>query len=57
VYRIVTHEGGTIEVESETGKGTRVVVHLPRVEPEYRPASLTAVEDKISPVSNQKIRE
>ena len=23
VHRIVTHEGGTIEVESETGKGTR----------------------------------
>jgi hypothetical protein len=32
VHRIVTHEGGRIEVESEAGRGTRVVVHLPRVE-------------------------
>jgi hypothetical protein len=31
VHRIVTHEGGRIEVESEAGRGTRVVVHLPRV--------------------------
>lgn len=30
VHRIVTHEGGNIEVESEAGKGTRVVVYLPR---------------------------
>jgi two-component system, cell cycle sensor histidine kinase and response regulator CckA len=30
VHRIVTHEGGNIVVESESGKGTRVVVHLPR---------------------------
>jgi len=31
VHRIVTNEGGTIVVRSESGKGTRVVVHLPRV--------------------------
>ena len=34
VHRIVTHEGGTIEVESEKEKGTRVLVHLPRVGPD-----------------------
>jgi two-component system, cell cycle sensor histidine kinase and response regulator CckA len=31
VHRIVTHEGGNIRLESEPGKGTRVVVNLPRV--------------------------
>jgi signal transduction histidine kinase len=37
VHRIVTHEGGRIEVESEAGRGTRVVVHLPRVEAKSLP--------------------
>jgi signal transduction histidine kinase len=32
VHRIVTEEHGTIEIESETGHGTRVVVNLPRVD-------------------------
>src|SRR5271165_251289 len=34
VHRIVTHEGGTIEVESKKEEGTRVRVHLPRVGPD-----------------------
>jgi two-component system, cell cycle sensor histidine kinase and response regulator CckA len=56
VHRIVTHEGGTIEVESETERGTRVVVHLPRVGAESKPSNVPEVANKISPVPNQKIR-
>jgi two-component system cell cycle sensor histidine kinase/response regulator CckA len=56
VHRIVTHEGGAIEVDSEAGKGTQVVVHLPRVEFEYQPSNGTGVAKKISPDPNQKIR-
>jgi len=54
VHRIVTHECGTIEVESEKGKGTRVVVHLPRVDLESRPLNVPHVSDKINPVPDQK---
>jgi two-component system cell cycle sensor histidine kinase/response regulator CckA len=54
VHRIVTHECGSIEVESEKGKGTRVVVHLPRVDLESRPLNVPRVSDKINPVPDQK---
>jgi two-component system cell cycle sensor histidine kinase/response regulator CckA len=56
VYRIVAHQSGTIEVESEVGRGTRVVVHLPRVGAEFHSRNIPEVADQISPVPSQKIR-
>ena len=54
VYRIVTHEGGTIEVESERGRGTRVVVHLPRVEVPFQPPGVSRAGSDIGPESERE---
>jgi signal transduction histidine kinase len=57
VYRIVTHQGGTIDVESESGRGTRVAVHLPRAEAPFQPSGVPPAGDEIAPVPDHKIRE
>jgi signal transduction histidine kinase len=56
VYRIVTHDGGRIEVESEIGRGTRVVVYLPRVQVESKPVNVPEVANQLSSVAAPKIR-
>jgi two-component system, cell cycle sensor histidine kinase and response regulator CckA len=48
VHRIVTHEGSSIEVESDAGRGPRVVVHLPRVEARSLLPNASGVGDKIA---------
>src|ERR1700686_1815665 len=50
VYRIVTHDGGRIEVESEIGRGTRVVVYLPRVQVESKPLNVPEVANQLTSV-------
>ena len=45
VYSIVEHYGGTIEVESDPGKGTRVTIHFPRC------AEKTEVQQHPVPIS------
>jgi two-component system cell cycle sensor histidine kinase/response regulator CckA len=56
VHRIVKHECGTIEVESEKGKGTRVVVHFPRVSLEANRSNIPLMSHANHPAPNQKIR-
>jgi two-component system cell cycle sensor histidine kinase/response regulator CckA len=56
VFRIVTHDGGRIEVESEIGRGTRVVVYLPRVQVETKPVNVPEVANQLSSVATPKIR-
>jgi two-component system, cell cycle sensor histidine kinase and response regulator CckA len=56
VHRIVKHECGTIEVESEKGKGTRVVVHLPRVGLEANRSNIPLMSPTNHPAPNQEIR-
>jgi PAS domain S-box-containing protein len=50
VQRIVTESGGTIEVESEPGRGTSIAVFFPAIEC----ASLGAEGDGASPVSTDR---
>jgi len=50
VQRIVTESGGTIEVESEPGRGTSIAVFFPAIES----ASSDAERDGASPVSTDR---
>jgi len=54
VYRIVTHEAGAIEVETETGRGTQVLVHLPRVGPETVPTQRSRNHSQDQPGSESQ---
>jgi two-component system, cell cycle sensor histidine kinase and response regulator CckA len=45
VHSIVEHYGGTIQVESDSGKGTRIIIHFPRC------AEKTEVQPQPVPIS------
>jgi len=53
VHHIVTHEGGNIAVQSEPGKGTLVVVHLPQAGSPLKPAARSNSASKGSPSLRQ----
>lgn len=55
VYRIVTHEGGTIEIESEAGRGTRIIVYLPLAAAGSKSSKAPEALEN-SPVPNDKLR-
>ena len=55
-HSIATHEGGTIEVQSEPGRGTQITVRLPRVEAPFQARRVPALSEP-SPVPNQTISE
>ena len=55
-HSIVTREGGTIEVDSQPGRGTRVIVHLRRVEAPFQ-AGRCLPSNEARPASSQKISE
>jgi len=55
-HSIVTHEGGTIDVQSEPARGTRITVRLPRVEAPFQARRVPALS-QTSPTPNQTISE
>ena len=50
VQRIVSESGGLIEVESEPGRGTRIEVFLPAIEPSVVPSSVEMSANQATPL-------